>query len=142
MRVDIAKDLQVLVEEEAFQFFDKEIKPELQDTTSFTSQGCAHYRGKIKKRASPMAAQYMQGLRHWCSMSRILFNLFIDHMILHIKTLLPIDKCNALFTFIDAIALQIKSPHTLHKLLYFLSTKGPLYRPFFQCYRISTSQPQ
>ena len=45
VRVDISKDLQVLDEEEAFQFFNKIIKPELQDTTSITSQNCAHYRG-------------------------------------------------------------------------------------------------
>ena len=34
VRVDIAKDLQVLDQEEALQFFNKIIKPELQDTTS------------------------------------------------------------------------------------------------------------
>ena len=43
--VDISKDFQVLDEEEAFQFFNRIIKPELQDTTSITSQNCAHYRG-------------------------------------------------------------------------------------------------
>ena len=51
VRVDISKDLQVLDEEEGFQFFNKFIKPELQDTTCITSQNCAHYRGEIKKRA-------------------------------------------------------------------------------------------
>ena len=36
--VDISKDLQVLDEEEVFQFFKKVIKLELQNTTSITSQ--------------------------------------------------------------------------------------------------------
>ena len=46
-------------------------------------------------------------------MSPILFNLFNDPIILQIKTLLPTQQFNALFSFIDDIALQTKSPRTL-----------------------------
>ena len=60
VRVDISKDLQVLDEEEAFQFFNKKIKPELQDTTSITSQNCAHYRGEIKKRGSLVGKDFVR----------------------------------------------------------------------------------
>ena len=60
-------------------------------------------------------------------MSPIHLNLFIDPIILHIKTFLPTQEFNALFSFIDDIALQTKSPHTLYKILHFLFTEGPLY---------------
>ena len=60
-------------------------------------------------------------------MSPILFNLFVDPIILHIKTLLPAQEFHALFSFIDDITLQTKSPHTLHKILHFLFTEGPPY---------------
>ena len=60
-------------------------------------------------------------------MSPILFNPFIDPIPLHIKTLLPPRKFNALFSFIYDIALQTKSPRTLHKVLHFMFTEGPLY---------------
>ena len=60
-------------------------------------------------------------------MPTILFNLFVDHIILHIKTLLPTQEFHALLSFIDDIPLQTKSPHTLHKILHFLFTEGPLY---------------
>ena len=60
MRVDISKDPQVLDEEGAFLFFNKIIKPELQDTTSITSQNCAHYRGEIKKRGSPVGKGFVR----------------------------------------------------------------------------------
>ena len=73
------------------------------------------------------AAHCIPGLRQGCPMSPILFNLFIDPIILHIKTLLPTQEFNALFSFIDDIALQTKSPHTLHKILHFLFTERPLY---------------
>ena len=64
-------------------------------------------------------------------MSPILFNLFVDPIILHIKTFLPAQEFHALFSFIDDIAIQTKSPHTLHKILHFLFTEGPLYDLFF-----------
>ena len=60
VRVDISKDFRVLDEEEALQFINKMIKPELQDTTSITSQNCAHYRGEIKKRGSPMGKDFVR----------------------------------------------------------------------------------
>ena len=58
--VDISKHLQVLNEEEAFQFFNQIIKQELQDTTSITSQNCAHYRREIKKRGSPIGKDFVR----------------------------------------------------------------------------------
>ena len=60
-------------------------------------------------------------------MSPILFNLFVDPIIVHIGTHLPAQELHALFSFIDDVALQTKSPHTLHKILHFLSTEEPLY---------------
>ena len=59
VRVHILKDLQVLDDEEAFQFFNTIIKLELQDTTSITSQNCAHYRGHIKKWGSPIGTDFV-----------------------------------------------------------------------------------
>ena len=59
VRVDISKDLEVLDEEEAFEFVNKIIKPELQDTTSIISHNCAHYRGEIKKRGSPVGKDFV-----------------------------------------------------------------------------------
>ena len=60
VRVDISKDLQVLDEEEAFEIFNKIIKPDLQDTTSITSENCAYYRGEIKKRGSPVGKDFVR----------------------------------------------------------------------------------
>ena len=40
--VDISRDLEVLTEEDAFQFLNKLIKPDLQDASSITSTNCAH----------------------------------------------------------------------------------------------------
>ena len=48
-------------------------------------------------------------------MSPFSFNLLIDRIILHINSLLPTQEFNALFTFIDDIALETKSPRTLHR---------------------------
>ena len=59
-------------------------------------------------------------------MSPILFNLSDDHIILRMKYLPPTQEFNALSPFTDVIALQTKSPHTLHKVIHFLFTKGPL----------------
>ena len=61
-------------------------------------------------------------IRHYdelCSASRIgiLVSLIIVFQ----------QEFNALFSFIDDIALQTKSPRTLHKILHFLFTEGPLY---------------
>ena len=60
VRVNISKDLQVLDAEEAFQFFNKIVKPELQDTTSITSQSCVHCRGEIKNRGSPVGKDFVR----------------------------------------------------------------------------------
>ena len=51
-------DREVLTEEDAFQFFNKLIKPDLQDASSITSTNCAHYRGEIKKRGSPIGSTH------------------------------------------------------------------------------------
>ena len=56
--IDISRDLEVLTEEDAFQFFNKLIKPDLQDASSITSTNCAHYRGEIKKRGSPIGSTH------------------------------------------------------------------------------------
>ena len=56
VRFDISRDVEVLTEEDAFQFFNKLIKPDLQDASSITSTDCAHYRGEIKKTARLLAA--------------------------------------------------------------------------------------
>ena len=58
VRIDISRDLEVLTEEDAFQFFNKLIKPDLQDASSITSTNCAHYRGEIKKRGSPIGSTH------------------------------------------------------------------------------------
>ena len=58
VRIDISRDLEVLTEEDAFQFFNKLIKPDLQDASSITSTNCAHYRGDIKKRGSPIGTTH------------------------------------------------------------------------------------
>ena len=58
VRIDISRDLEVLTEEDAFQFFNKLIKPDLQDASSITSTNCAHYRGEIKKRALPIGSTH------------------------------------------------------------------------------------
>ena len=58
VRIDISRDLEVLAEEDAFQFFNKLIKPDLQDASSITSTNCAHYRGEIKKRGSPIGSTH------------------------------------------------------------------------------------
>ena len=58
IRIDISRDLEVLTEEDAFQFFNKLIKPDLQDASSITSTNCAHYRGEIKKRGSPIGSTH------------------------------------------------------------------------------------
>ena len=57
-RIDISRDLEVLTEEDAFQFFNKLIKPDLQDASSITSTNCAHYRGEIRKRGSPIGSTH------------------------------------------------------------------------------------
>ena len=54
VRIDISRDLEVLTEEDALQFFNKLIKPDLGDASSITSTNCAHYRGEVKKRGSPI----------------------------------------------------------------------------------------
>ena len=58
VRIDISRDLKVLTEEDAFQFFNKLIKPDVQDASSITSTNCAHYRGEIKKRGSPIGSTH------------------------------------------------------------------------------------
>ena len=47
VRIHISRDLEVLTEEDASEFFDKLIKRDLQDASSITSTKCAHYRGEI-----------------------------------------------------------------------------------------------
>ena len=60
-------------------------------------------------------------------MSPILLNFSIDPFILQINSLSPTQEFNALSFFIDDIALQTKSTRTLHKVIHFLFTEGPLY---------------
>ena len=73
------------------------------------------------------AAHCIRGPCEAFSMSPIFFNLLIDPMILHIKSLPPTQEFNALFPFTDDIALETKLPRTLHKIIHFLFTGGPLY---------------
>ena len=68
--------------------------------------------------------------------------VFIDPIILYIKTLLPTQEFNALFSFIDDIALQTKSPRTLHKNLHVLFTEEPLYSLSFNATKFSASCSQ
>ena len=58
VRIDISRDPEVLTEKDAFQFFNKFIQPDLQDASSTTSTNCAHYRGEIKKRGSPIKSTH------------------------------------------------------------------------------------
>ena len=58
VRIDNSRDLEVLTEEDAFQFFNKLIKPDLQDASSITSTNCAHFRGEIEKRGSPIGSTH------------------------------------------------------------------------------------
>ena len=56
VRIDISRDPEVLTKEDAFQFFNKLIKPDLQDASSITSTNSAHYRGERKKVARLLEA--------------------------------------------------------------------------------------
>ena len=58
VRIYILQDLEVLTEEDAFQFFNKSIKPDLQDASSITSNNYAHYRAEIKKRGTPIGSTH------------------------------------------------------------------------------------
>ena len=56
----------------------------------------------------------------------MLFCLFIDPIIRHLRTLLP-PKRQHLYTFIDILAPQSSDPKTLHTVSYFLFHTGPKY---------------
>ena len=56
--IDISRDPEVLTEENAFELFNKLIKPDLQDGSSITSTICAHHRGEKKKRGSPIGSTH------------------------------------------------------------------------------------
>ena len=110
-----------------------------------TNLYAAPYEYPIVNGFAVLAAHCFRGLCRGCPMSPILFNLFIDPIILHIKTLLPTQELYALFSFIDDIAPQTKSPRTLHKFSTSCLLKDP-YTAFLSAppnlsFMLSTTPP-